>query len=82
MWIAEISTIEKYKEGVCTGIILLDSTCSVTDSNVCLALADQQKCEFVLTEPTTASFEIDYNEETAVDFKLPLFDKNYEKVER
>lgn len=82
LWIAEISTIEKYKEGVCTGIILLDSTCSVTDSNVCLALADQQKCEFVLTEPTTASFEIDYNEETAVDFKLPLFDKNYEKVER
>lgn len=82
LWIAEISTISAYHERCCTGIILLDSTCSVTDTNVCLALADQQKCEFVLSEPVPASFKIEYSKETLTKFHLPLFDKNFEKIVR
>lgn len=82
LWIAEISTISAYHNRCCTGIILLDSTCSVTDTNVCLALADQQKCEFVLSEPVPASYEIEYNKDTSTRFCLPLFDKNFKKIVR
>ena len=82
LWMAEISTISAYRNQCCTGIILLDSTCSVTDTNVCLALADQQKCEFVLSEPVPASFEINYEKETSTKFYLPLFDRNFTKIVR
>lgn len=82
LWMAEISTISAYRDRCCTGIILLDSTCSVTDPNVCLALADQQKCEFVLSQPVPTSFEIEYNKDTSAKFRLPLFDKNFKRVVR
>lgn len=82
LWVAQVSTFEYYKEGYCNGFILLDSTCSVTDPNVCLALADQRQCEFIVAEPVAASFKIDYGEASIGKFRLPLFDRNFERVRR
>lgn len=85
LWIAQVSTLKNYKKGTCNGLILLDTTCSVSDTNVCLALADQRKCEFVRADQSSSAFEINYDrgpDDPNFNFSLPLFYSNFKEIRR
>ena len=78
-WLGELSSLKEYAQGLCSGFIVLDSTCSPTDNAACIIVADNKKCIVNYSEDTTENVEMDsftYNSQ----FQIPLFRKNYEEV--
>lgn len=80
VWVAQIADLTTYRNGMCSGMVLLDTTCSLEDSNVVIALADQTHCEFVKEEVEShrmQSFSVEYGTK---DLRMPLFNRNCEFI--
>lgn len=76
IWVAQIADLDTYREGMCSGFVVLDTTCSLADSNVVIALADQKHFEFVKENVRThkmQAFSAEYENE---GLKMPLFNQN------
>lgn len=78
-WLGELSSQKEYEQGLCSGFVVLDSTCSPTDNAACIIVSDNKECIVNHVEDTTENVEMDafeYNNK----FQIPLFRKNYEEV--
>lgn len=78
LWLGEFSSLIEYKDGTCSGFILLDSTCTAKDLTACLLVADNQTC--CMCKYTSYSEDEIMQTFNYDKFNIPLFRKNYMEV--
>lgn len=80
VWIAEMASAKECQTGMCSGFIVLDSTCTVTDPNICIVLADHCECEFRATNCESSPLAIcSYSFPYDRAFQIPSFRGNYKE---
>ena len=79
IWLAELSASSEYARNVCSGFIVLDASSVSGDSNACLVLADNEKCN-VCTSPEAEQEAAMRTFFYPKKFQMPLFRKNYKEV--
>ena len=81
LWLCEFAAPSEYCEGNCSGFILLDPTCTSTDTTACLVVADNRCCR-ICRYTSESEKEIMHAFDYESKFAIPLFRKNYVEVIR